>query len=94
MPRPRLTDKNIANQAETAPAGTIVHHCGCKTCERKNNKTDAYEAGKYPYDPNDPWKSLGTTGEATHIENVTCLHCRKEYHQARKEWYAKKRATA
>jgi len=78
MTRPRLTPKNIKTQAETAPAGTIVHHAGkTTTCQRKINKTDEVKDG-----------NITLLGEATHIENVTCLHCRKEYHQARKEWHA------
>ena len=89
MARQRLTEKNIREQAENAPPGTIVHGCTPKgTCPRKIAKTDAYGPGTYPYDPKNPWRSLGTTAEATHIENITCLYCRKEYFRMRREFYA------
>lgn len=67
--RIKLTPKNIKTQAETAPAGTIRHWAGSKSCQRKLDEVDRKEENGIIY-----------TAAASHIENINCLHCRKEHY--------------
>jgi hypothetical protein len=74
--RIRCTDRNIMSQQFLARRGTLIHTAAKSTCPRKackvDDKTEIYQtsAGE---------GRIGHIAEATFIDNVNCLWCRKDY---------------
>jgi hypothetical protein len=80
MARQRLTASNVKKQAETAPAGALVHSWWSDTCSRKFAGTDET--------PDSPPMAR----QARHIENITCLYCRREYYRLLKKRHEKQKS--
>ena len=73
--RPRPTSVNICEQMYLARPRKLVHWAYVGTqCERKNSLTDQWVKGAITF-----------TGEASHIENVNCLACRKFYFASKRK---------
>ena len=82
------TSKNIATQQALARPGTLIHTSANSSCPRKAKKRDVRELPLVPKEflstrrNQDVALAPGKVkmmAEASHIENVNCLFCRKEY---------------
>lgn len=74
--RIRCTPQNIKAQQRLARCGTLIHTAATTSCPRKKSKCDQVVT-KY-----DGGKGVCTqTAEATFIDNVNCLWCRRDYFQ-------------
>lgn len=66
--RIRCTKTNIEAQLTLARPGTLIHSAAETTCWRRRVGTDKHVDGRITY-----------STESTHIENVNCLWCRRDY---------------
>jgi hypothetical protein len=62
------TPANVRAQRKLARPGTLIHTMAKTTCPRKKAKTDELIEGGITY-----------SAEASFIENVNCLTCRRDY---------------
>lgn len=84
--RIRCTDRNIAAQIALARPGTLIHTSAETDCPRKKAKTDE-RAESFEVARSQPRKSelalapgkITFLAVASHIDNVNCLWCRRDY---------------
>ncbi len=66
--RLRCTDHNIMSQQLLARRGTLIHTAASSTCPRKASAVDVRKE-----------TTITHLAEASFIDNVNCLWCRRDY---------------